>query len=406
MSDPAPSLLTDRRLGVYHFHERIGGGGMGEVYRARDMRLARDVAVKILPRAFTADADRLARFDREAHALAALNHPNIATIHGVEDSEGIPALVMELVPGNTLAERLTAGAMPVPEAFAGWTSDRRRARRRPREGDRPPGSEALQYQDHIDRPCEGPGLRPGQGGTERRRRGGSRRVHNDRGCDMQGADRRYGRLHESGAGARPAHRQAHRHLGVRVRPLRDAYGPRQGGRTAKCEEFLLCHTPDAYVFAIPLGDEAEPILVRKPPAGFIDQPQFSPDGRCIAYNADESGEHEVYITAFPPTGTRVKVSQGGGVQPVWRQDGRELYYLGLDSVLKAVELRTGGRPVFSVPKALFDTGLVAPSPWVEQYTVSADGQRVLVLEPVETTVRNRIGVILNWPALLDNARTP
>lgn len=168
----------------------------------------------------------------------------------------------------------------------------------------------------------------------------------------------------------------------------------------------MCHTPDAYVFAIPLGDEAEPILVRKPPAGFIDQPQFSPDGRCIAYNADESGEHEVYITAFPPTGTRVKVSQGGGVQPVWRQDGRELYYLGLDSVLKAVELRTGGRPVFSVPKALFDTGLVAPSPWVEQYTVSADGQRVLVLEPVETAVRNRIGVILNWPALLDNARTP
>ena len=79
---------------------------MGEVYRARDTRLRRDVAIKILPAAVTADPDRLRRFEREARALAALNHPNIATIHGVEESDGIHALVLELVQGETLAERI------------------------------------------------------------------------------------------------------------------------------------------------------------------------------------------------------------------------------------------------------------------------------------------------------------
>ena len=110
--------LTGRRLGVYQLHERIGAGGMGEVYRARDARLQRDVAVKILPHAFTADPDRRARFEREARVLASLNHPNIATIHGVEDADGVQALVMELVEGETIADRLARGPLPVSEALA------------------------------------------------------------------------------------------------------------------------------------------------------------------------------------------------------------------------------------------------------------------------------------------------
>jgi serine/threonine protein kinase len=80
--------LTGRRLGVYELHERVGAGGMGEVYRAHDTRLQRDVAVKILPEAFAADRHRRARFEREARVLASLNHPNIATIHGFEDAGG------------------------------------------------------------------------------------------------------------------------------------------------------------------------------------------------------------------------------------------------------------------------------------------------------------------------------
>ena len=90
---------------------------MGEVYRARDTRLNRDVAIKVLPAAFAADADRLARFTREAQTLAALNHPNIATIHGVEDSDGTRALVMELVPGDDLAQLIARGPVPIADAL-------------------------------------------------------------------------------------------------------------------------------------------------------------------------------------------------------------------------------------------------------------------------------------------------
>jgi hypothetical protein len=147
---------------------------------------------------------------------------------------------------------------------------------------------------------------------------------------------------------------------------------------------------------------AEPQQVRgiAAPAGYIEQAQFSPDGHWIAYNADENGRHEVYVTAFPSTGERWQVSEDGGVQPVWRQDGRELYYLGLDGVLKAVALQPGDRPQFSVPSRLFDTGLAAPSADIEQYAVGADGQRFLILKPLANRVRNSVGVILNWPALL------
>jgi Tol biopolymer transport system component len=115
VDDSTGAVLTGRRIGVYHLHERIGAGGMGEVYRARDTRLGRDVAIKILPLAFMEDRDRLARFEREARVLAAFTHPNIATIHGVEDGGDVRALVMELVDGETLAERTRRGPMPVAE---------------------------------------------------------------------------------------------------------------------------------------------------------------------------------------------------------------------------------------------------------------------------------------------------
>jgi len=113
-------LTPGSRIGPYTITGSLGAGGMGEVYRAHDARLGRDVALKILPDAWLGDPDRRARFEREARALAALNHPNIAAIYGVEDlstSSG-RALVLELVEGQTLADRLAAGAVPVPESLA------------------------------------------------------------------------------------------------------------------------------------------------------------------------------------------------------------------------------------------------------------------------------------------------
>src|ERR1700694_3851497 len=105
-------LSVGDRLGPYEILALIGEGGMGEVYRARDTKLDRDVAIKVLPAALAQDPERLARFEREAKILAALNHPNIAVIHGLIESDGQRALVMELVPGETLGDRIKRGAIP------------------------------------------------------------------------------------------------------------------------------------------------------------------------------------------------------------------------------------------------------------------------------------------------------
>ena len=104
------------RLGAYEITGELGAGGMGEVYRATDTNLKRDVAVKVLPESFSADADRLSRFRLEAEVLASLNHPNIAQIHGFEETDGATALIMELVEGPTLADRIAQGPIAPDEA--------------------------------------------------------------------------------------------------------------------------------------------------------------------------------------------------------------------------------------------------------------------------------------------------
>ena len=111
-------LSAGTRLGPYEILSALGAGGMGEVYRARDTKLDRAVAIKILPEAFAADTERIARFQREAKTLASLNHPNIAHLHGLEESNGVRALVMEVVEGEDLAQRIARGAIPVAEALA------------------------------------------------------------------------------------------------------------------------------------------------------------------------------------------------------------------------------------------------------------------------------------------------
>ncbi|HTH25684.1 MAG TPA: serine/threonine-protein kinase, partial [Vicinamibacterales bacterium] len=112
------SSLSGRRLAGYEVGSLLGAGGMGEVYRARDSKLNREVAIKILLPEVAGDADRLARFQREAQVLASLNHPNIAHIHGIEEGEAGPFLVMELVDGPTLADRIAQGPIAIDEALA------------------------------------------------------------------------------------------------------------------------------------------------------------------------------------------------------------------------------------------------------------------------------------------------
>jgi serine/threonine-protein kinase len=111
------TIVAGTRLGAYEIIGPLGVGGMGEVYLARDTRLDRDVAIKVLPEALAADPERIARFEREAKTLAALNHPNIAQIHGVEESGSVRALVMEFVDGDTLADRIARGSIPLNDAL-------------------------------------------------------------------------------------------------------------------------------------------------------------------------------------------------------------------------------------------------------------------------------------------------
>ena len=111
------SVESGTRIGSYEISTKIGEGGMGVVYRARDVRLGREVAIKILPETLVADPDALARFEQEAKAVAALSHPNIVAIHDIGESEGLSYVVLELLEGETLGEALARGALPLRNAI-------------------------------------------------------------------------------------------------------------------------------------------------------------------------------------------------------------------------------------------------------------------------------------------------
>ena len=146
-------------IGAFTVVGPIGAGGMGEVYKARDAKLDRDVAIKVLPASFAQDADRVARFTREAKTLASLNHPNIAAIYGLEGT----ALVMELVEGDDLSQRIARGAIPLEEALPIAKQTRGSARSGARAGHHPSRPEARQHQGSRRRRSEGARLRSRQG---------------------------------------------------------------------------------------------------------------------------------------------------------------------------------------------------------------------------------------------------
>src|SRR5260221_1635083 len=137
-------LSVGDNVGHYEVRDSLGAGGMGEVYRVRDCKLDRDVALKVLPESFANHPDRLALFQREARVLASLNHPNIAAIYGLEESNGVRALVMELVEGPTLAERIAQGPLPAAEANGAGAATGWGPGLRARKGDRSSGLEARQ----------------------------------------------------------------------------------------------------------------------------------------------------------------------------------------------------------------------------------------------------------------------
>ena len=221
------SLASGTKLAEYEILSLLGVGGMGEVYRARDTKLRREVAIKVLPEEFSGDKERLARFEREARALASLNHPNIAAIYGFEQAEGLHYLVMELVPGDTLAELLMKGRLSVEEALSMAAADGRGRGGGPRERDHSSRLEAGQRQGDRGGKGHRAGLRPGEGFFRRHAhaRGGFLPVsHVDARCDPSRRHPGNGRLYEPGAGAREVRRQEKRRLRLRQRCLRNADG--------------------------------------------------------------------------------------------------------------------------------------------------------------------------------------
>jgi Tol biopolymer transport system component len=126
-----------------------------------------------------------------------------------------------------------------------------------------------------------------------------------------------------------------------------------------------------------------------------DQAQFSPDTRWVAYNAIDSGRFEVYVTSFPSGAQTVKVSSDGGVQPRWRSDGQELFYLDLAARMMAVDVTIGPSIEFGVPRVLFQTR-VEPTAYIETYDVARDGRRFFLIVPVGTSTERSVHVVLNW----------
>jgi hypothetical protein len=164
-------------------------------------------------------------------------------------------------------------------------------------------------------------------------------------------------------------------------------------------KFILFRSDGFKIHALPMsGDPTPRALIDTPAATVRDQSHVSADGRFIAFNSDESGRWEVYVASFPGLANQRQVSSSGGMQPMWRRDGRELFYLSPRGELMSVEIGAGGSgaPEARAPRVLFRTGL-KPSMQVGEYAVSPDGQRFLLLEPVGDR-GSSISLLLNWPA--------
>jgi Tol biopolymer transport system component len=185
------------------------------------------------------------------------------------------------------------------------------------------------------------------------------------------------------------------------RLLRESQGPQLSMDAWSPDgRFVVYHVDQTReLLAVPALDErAAPILIAKT-NGRIDEPAFSPDGKWISYNVNDTGRHEVYVKKFPPTDAQWQVSREGGVQARWRGDGRELFFLAPNGSMMAVDVTLGESPEFTQPRKLFDTHL-AFSFQTDQYAVSPDGQRFLIMEPQGDRRLPPLNVVMNWPSLV------
>ena len=242
---PAHRDMIGSSLSHYEITAKLGEGGMGEVYRAKDTKLGRDVAIKVLPPSLAGDRDRLSRFEREARVLATLNHPNVAQVHGFDDDGGVHFLVMELAEGESLAERIRRGAIPFDEAIPIALQICEALEAAHERGNRSSGPQAKQYprlSGNVDgSQSEGSRFRTGQGtGAFVVVRTGSNQLTDpDPAHGRWNADGDSG-LHVPGAGSGVRGRRSFGRLGVRLCALRNAVGNARFRRRQRFGHFGGC----------------------------------------------------------------------------------------------------------------------------------------------------------------------
>ena len=384
-------LNSGARLGPHEILSLIGAGGMGEVYKARDTRLDRIVAIKVLPGHLADNPELRERFEREARTIAGLNHPHICTLHDIGRQDGIDYLVMEYLEGETLAMRLLKGPLPLEQALR----------------------YAIEIADALDKAHRnGVTHRDIKPGNIMLTKSGSKLL--DFGLaklkqQTAPAGVPLSQLPTAGPNAGKDSLTVHGTLLGTLQYIApeqvEGKNDELDGRTdifafgAVMYEMLTGKRAfegksTASLFAKILEHKAQPFLRT---AFNKSVPAFSPDGRWLAYISDESGRYEIYAQPYPGPGGKWQLSTDGGTEPVWNPNGRELFYRSGEKMM-AVDIAT--RPSFAAgkPRVLFEGQYLPSAATLPNYDVSRDGQRFLMLKPSEQAeaASTQITVVLNW----------
>jgi len=365
------SLQPGAHLSAYEILGLIGSGGMGMVYRARDPKLGRDVALKVLPEEFALDADRLARFRREAQVLASLNHPNIAAIYGLEEADGVRALVLEFVEGPTLADRIAHGAIPLDEALpiARQIAD---------------ALEAAHEHGIVHRDLKPANIKLRPDGTVKVLDFGLAKA-----LDSSPSATEVSQLPTITSPAMT-------HMGMILGTA--AYMSPEQARGKPVDKRADIWAFGCVFYEMLAGTRAFRGTTFDELNG-----EISPDGRWVAYQSNESGQDEMYVRPFPEVNSgRWQVSTGGGNRPLWAHSGKELFYLAPGGGVMSVGVEGGAMFRAGSPTKLFEGPYLAPPAGIvgRTYDVSADGQRFLMIKQAASTdvtsAPPQIIVVQNW----------
>lgn len=438
------ALTIGSQLGSHEIIALLGKGGMGEVYRARDLKLKREVAIKILPEEFARDADRVSRFQREAEVLASLNHNNIAAIYDLQEVNGQRFLVLELVEGEALSERLSMGPLPIGDVLHIAQRICEALEAAHEKGvvhrDLKPSNIKLTPDGDVKvldfglakmRESERANVNlsssptmvtassmPGRVAVTRSvlgkqdiwildsLRGSYTRLTSDQAIDQYSSwspDDMQIAFQSNRKGTFDLYRTSARGPGADEEIL-ETSNIKSVGDWSRDGRFLIYAEADPAT-----GRDLWFLdLTTNPPMAheFVRTPfeerngQFSPDGHFVAYETNESGRFEIVVQGFPGQGPKFPVSTNGGTQARWSADGKELYFISPDGKLMAARVTFKGQGIEpEKPSVLFSTHIVGGGSGGnavnrQEYAVSREGH-FLINEQIDDYV-SPITLVLNW----------